>query len=234
MNPATVWRYFDRPHGPKRATIERVCDGVAELVAPRMRFDRMPDEPRDDKLRRTREDISGYLEAVAAFEFDDEGDAAELGLRLGFQFIEECVEPHAVELVDSILSQQARRDQTRKLRRGEWRVTKLGRSLLFELRRIRYDLARASYPPASRFDRIVAIFESADPSLKGKLTPKADVLPTFAYERFHSSIAAVLATYVADRDTQLRLHDGIERATRDLIKSLDDIFTNYASTERKP
>ncbi len=226
-NRATVSRYFDRPNGPKRPTIERVNNAAAKLVAPVMRFDRMPDEPADDKVRRACEDIAGYLEAVAVFEFGEEGDAAELGLGLGFQFIEAYVEPHAVELVDSVLSRQARRDQARKLPRGEWRVTKLGRSLLFELRRIRYDLARASYPQASRFDRIAAIFEGADPSLKGKLMPKADVLPLLVYERFHSSIARVLASHVPDPDTRLQIRDGIESATRDLISGLNKVLPTY-------
>jgi AcrR family transcriptional regulator len=225
VNRATVCRYFDRPNGPKRMTIERVNNAAAKLVAPVMRFDRMPDEPTDDKLRRAREDIAGYLEAVAVFEFGEEGDAAELGLRLAFQFIEEYIEPHAVELVDTVLSQQTRRDQARKLPRGEWRVTKLGRSLLFELRRIRYDLARASYPQASRFDRITAIFEGADPLLKDKLTPKADVLPLIVYERFHSSIARVLASHVPDPDTRLQIRDGIEGATRELINGLNKLPT---------
>lgn len=231
VNRATVRRYFT--HHPKSETITRVSEGVATLLLPKtlraeakdrsvVRVDRMPDEPPGDKAQRARDDIARYLEAVAAFEFSGPVDAAELGLRLGFQFIKAFLEPVAVDLVYAVLSRQTGNDMARKIPRDKWRVTKLGLSLLLELRRIAFDLARASYPATSRFDRIAGLFEDADASLKDRLKRKRALLPMLIYERFHARIADAIARRLPDRNERLHLHDDIGSATRQLIDELNN------------
>ena len=121
----------------------------------------MPDEPGDDKVQRARADIADYLQAIATSEFGHTGKAADVGLELALNFIEAYLEHAGVERVKAALARQTRDETKRGVPRHNRRATKLGLRMLVELRRIALDIARASYPTASRFDRIVAIFESA-------------------------------------------------------------------------
>jgi AcrR family transcriptional regulator len=220
VHRATVHRYFR--HRPKPETIRRVGEAVAALVLPVMRLDRMPDEPADDKMSRARSDVTDYLHAIALSEFGDKDEAADVGLQLGLNFIEAFLEHTGVERVKAALARHTRREAAGNVPRHRRRATKLGLRMLVELRRIAFDIARASYPTASRFDRIARIFETVDDSLNGKLVPKSALLPMLIYERFHARMAETIARHVKGRDERLHFLDDVDLATRDLIDELNE------------
>jgi AcrR family transcriptional regulator len=220
VNRATLHRYLDGKHEPQPETIANVTGVVAQLVAPRFRLLRIPEDGESSTMRGT---VADYLAAVAAYEFGDRDDASARGIERGLAFIESYLRPSVVKQIHKALRKNMLHGQSKKVPRSEWPITKLGLELLVEVRRILLDIARSRSVTMSRFDRIAAIFERQDASLKGKMKPRNEVRPTLAYEWFYARIAASIAQRIEDRSERLALLGSVECAVGDLVKDLNEL-----------